>query len=196
MATPQEVIDGLVRRGLSPMLATAVAGNMQVESGLDTGINEVSPLVAGSRGGYGLNQWTGPRRRAFEDYVQSRGLNAADLDAQLDYTMLELQGPERNAYNALLAASSLEDATRIYSEKFLRPGIPHLDRRLAEANRLSGIQTGQTRQQPPQQQNALQPPQFQFNAGNLNVNDFLQPVNRLASVGYDQQTNPFLVRQQ
>lgn len=113
---------------------------MFAESGYNTGMNEAAPIVPGSRGGYGLNQWTGPRRRAIEAEAERLGVPVSDLEFQLDYTMQELQGPERRAYDALMGTSSPTDAARIYSEQFLRPGIPHMDRRLGEAARLAGIE--------------------------------------------------------
>lgn len=68
--------------------------NFQDESGLNPGINERNPLVPGSRGGFGLYQLTGPRRRAYEQFANQRGVAPFDIDAQLDFMMTELQGPE------------------------------------------------------------------------------------------------------
>ena len=132
------ILAGLLRRGLQPHVAQGIVANMIAESRLDPGINEIAPLVPGSRGGFGLNQWTGPRRREFEAFAQQRGVPLNDLDTQLDFTMHELQGPERRAFTALQGAPDAISAARIYSDKFLRPGIPHMDRRLSEAARLSG----------------------------------------------------------
>ena len=132
----RKVIDGLIQRGMEPHLAKGVAANMIAESRLDTGINEIAPLVKGSRGGYGLNQWTGPRRRAIEAEAKRRGVDVSDLDFQLDYTMYELQGSESRAWRSLQGAQNAEEAARIYSEQFLRPGIPHMSNRLAHARRL------------------------------------------------------------
>lgn len=135
-AMERKVIQGLIDRGMSPHQAKGVAANMIAESRLDTGINEIAPLVKGSRGGYGLNQWTGPRRRAIEAEAARRGVALDDLDFQLDYTMYELQGPESRAWKSLQGAQTAEEAARIYSEQFLRPGIPHLESRVAHARRL------------------------------------------------------------
>ena len=132
------VIQGLVRRGLPLHIAQGIAANMIAESRLDPGINEIAPLVPGSRGGFGLNQWTGPRRRALESAAAARGVPVSDLDFQLDFTMEELRGPERRAWDALQGATSAEEAARLYSERFLRPGIPHLENRLAHARRIAG----------------------------------------------------------
>lgn len=133
-----DVISGLLARGLTAPAAYGVAGNMKIESdGFKTDVNEYAPLVPGSRGGYGLNQWTGPRRRQFEAFAAERGADPSDLDTQLDFTIWELQNTEQRAGNALLQARTPEEAARIYSEQFLRPGIPHLDRRIAAARQLA-----------------------------------------------------------
>lgn len=200
----REVIQGLIDRGLPAHIAIGIAGNMAVESRFDPGINEINPIVAGSRGGYGLNQWTGPRRRQYESYASDRGAALNDLDTQLDFTLWELANTEKRAGDALMSATTPEDAARIYSEKFLRPGIPHLDRRIAEARRLADSDYSQPPQEQPFQpptQNALaqtqQLPQEERNAlyapayRGLDPRDFMSKRNQLASMSYDE-TNPYL----
>ena len=132
------ILTGLLQRGMAPHIAQGVMANMIAESRLDPGINEIAPLVPGSRGGFGLNQWTGPRRRALEAAAAQRGVPVSDLDFQLDFTMQELQGPEVRAWRALQAAPDAVSAARVFSEQFLRPGIPHLQNRLRHAARLAG----------------------------------------------------------
>lgn len=139
MLQPQDVIAAFVSRGVPQHIAQGITANMMSESRLNPGINEAAPVVAGSRGGFGLNQWTGPRRRALEAAAAARGVPVDDLDFQVDYTMEELQGPERRAWDALAQTGDAETAARVYSEKFLRPGIPHLENRLANARKISGI---------------------------------------------------------
>lgn len=162
----REIIAGLVARGLPLHVAQGIVANMVQESRLDPGINEISPTVAGSRGGYGLNQWTGPRRRAYEAFAAERGVPFDDLQTQLDFTIYELQGPERGAYSALLDTSDPVQAAQVYSEKFLRPGVPNMERRLAEARRLSGVE-------PEYSENAL---------ARLERKDSEQPQNALAEI--------------
>ena len=143
----QQVLSGLLSRGIPQHIAKGMVANMIAESGLNPGINEIKPLIPGSRGGFGLNQWTGPRRRAFEAFAQERGRPLDDLDTQLDFTVYELQGPEAKAWGAIQQASDPIEAARLYSERFLRPGIPNMNKRLGEAARLAGMpapQGGQT----------------------------------------------------
>lgn len=190
----QQVLAGLVQRGIPLPVAQGMVANMIAESGLKTDINEIAPLVPGSRGGYGLNQWTGPRRRQFEAFAAERGVPASDLNTQLDFTLWELQNTEKGAWNALQGANDPIEAARIYSERFLRPGIPNMDKRLSEAARLAGVAfdpnaapMGNALAQGPaapagQPQNALAPTlaDYGFKSQQQDVAAFLRPQNALA----------------
>jgi hypothetical protein len=123
---------GLIKRGMAPHLARAFAINGLDESNLDPGINEIAPLVPGSRGGFGAMQWTGPRRRALESFAAQRGVSPADKDAQLDFLMYELQGPEAQAWSAISAAQDTPTAAAAIVNRFLRPSEQHRARREAK----------------------------------------------------------------
>jgi hypothetical protein len=137
---PEAVIQGLIERGMPPHLAYGFAGNFAVESEFNPDLNERAPLIPGSRGGYGLAQWTGPRRLQLEDFAEQRGVPVSDMDMQLDFLMSELQGSENRAWQAIQAAQDPAEAARLVSEEFLRPGIPHLDRRINTALQLAGME--------------------------------------------------------
>ena len=122
---------GLTQRGLAPHIADAFIMNFQDESGLNPGINEASPTVPGSRGGYGLAQWTGPRRRQLEAYAGSTGKPVSDVDVQLDFLMGELQGSERNAAQSIMGAKDTGSAAAAIVNKFLRPAEQHRASRVA-----------------------------------------------------------------
>lgn len=132
----QYILDGLIRRGMNPVQAEAFVWNFKDESGLNPGINEIAPIVPGSRGGFGLSQWTGPRRRALEAYAASQGRPVDDADLQLDFLMTELQGPEKSAWDRISAAQSTPEAAAAVVNYFLRPAEEHRARR--EANYLGG----------------------------------------------------------
>lgn len=190
----QQVLAGLVQRGIPLPVAQGMVANMIAESGLKTDINEIAPLVPGSRGGYGLNQWTGPRRRQFEAFAAERGVPASDLNTQLDFTLWELQNTEKGAWNALQGVNDPIEAARLYSERFLRPGIPNMDKRLGEAARLAGVAfdpnaapasnaLAQGPAQPAgQPQNALAPSlaDYGFKSQQQDVAAYMRPQNALA----------------
>lgn len=134
---------GLIQRGLPEHVADAFLMNMQDESGLNPGINEAKPLVPGSRGGYGLYQLTGPRRRAYEAYAQQNGIPLDSVDGQLDFMMSELAGPEANAYQSIMAAPDTGSAAAAIVNNFLRPAEEHRARRVAQYTGGSGNQVAQ-----------------------------------------------------
>ncbi|MEY1555330.1 phage tail tip lysozyme [Yoonia sp. R2331] len=192
MVDPQQLVAGLVQRGVPYAAALGIVGNMSVESGFDPGINEIAPLVPGSRGGFGLIQWTGPRRRQLEAFAGDR---VADVDTQLDFLVHELGTTERAAARDIYAAEDPLEAARLVSNRFLRPGIPHLDRRIEATRGLMGGEAPQTPQQP---MNALRAPQNapqpQMNVlaamqmmpryeNTLNAADFMNPRGNALNYG-------------
>lgn len=134
--------DGLVQRGLPPHVADAFVLNMQDESGLNPGINERNPIVPGSRGGFGLYQLTGPRRRAYEAFAAQRGVDPSDVDAQLDFLVTELQGPEARAAQSILSAPDTATAAQAIVNDFLRPAPEHRQRRASRYAAYQGAPAG------------------------------------------------------
>lgn len=122
---------GLIERGLPAHVADGFMMNFRDESGLNPGINEKSPVVPGSRGGYGLAQWTGPRRVALEAYAAERGVPVSDTNLQLDFLKSELDGAEANAAKSIMATSNPGEAAAAIARDFLRPAPEHLERRVA-----------------------------------------------------------------
>jgi hypothetical protein len=129
---PEQVFQGLVNRGLPAHVAEGIVMNLGDESGFDTSINETAPTVPGSRGGFGLAQWTGPRREALEQYAAQSGRATDDPDVQLDFLVDELHGPESGAFKAVMTTGTPGDAAAAFASKFLRPAKQHLDRRVAD----------------------------------------------------------------
>lgn len=126
----------LIDRGLPPHVADAFIVNFQDESGLNSGINEANPIVEGSRGGFGLAQWTGPRRVAYEAYAKQKGVNPSDEDAQLDFAIMELYGSEKKAGDAIFKTNNTSDAAVAILNKFLRPAKKHAESRTASYRNL------------------------------------------------------------
>src|SRR5690606_423626 len=120
---------------LDLLSACAVFGNAGHESNGFKTLQELKPLVPGSRGGYGIMQWTGPRRRDYEAYCKRNNLSPADMESNYKFLFVELKGPEGRVLPKLKAAKGLEAKVEVFMKTFLRPGIPHLDSRIIWAKR-------------------------------------------------------------
>lgn len=111
----QDAVQYLVQRGLSPVAAAGLVGNMGAESGYQPGIEERS-----GGGGWGLMQWTGGRRKELTDFAANSGRDAASPYTQLDFMLQELGTTERGAGTMLANATTAEDANN-GALAFLRP---------------------------------------------------------------------------
>lgn len=138
---PAAIKQGLINRGMPEHIADGFLMNMRDESNFRTDINEAAPVVPGSRGGYGLIQWTGPRRQNLEAFAAQRGKPVSDVDTQLDFLMMEMSGPEASAARKIMAAQSAPDAAAAIATHFLRPAQEHLDRRVAQYTGGQGYNT-------------------------------------------------------
>ncbi|MBN4097203.1 MULTISPECIES: phage tail tip lysozyme [unclassified Methylobacterium] len=129
--------------GLSDVQAAGLLGNLGHETGGFRHLQEVAPAVPGSRGGWGLAQWTGPRRVAMEAWCRARGRDLADPEAGYGYLCAELRGPEAPALAALRATTTLAAATEAVWRRYERPGVVAPARRLAWARRaLAALRAG------------------------------------------------------
>ena len=128
----EQIRQGLVARGLPEHVADGFLMNMKDESGLNPSINERNPIVPGSRGGFGLIQWTGPRRKQLEAAAAQRGVDPSDVDLQLDFLVDELKGPESAAAQSIFGSSNAGEAATAIVREFLRPAQEHRDRRVAQ----------------------------------------------------------------
>lgn len=126
------VMRGLMREfhALKPDDAAAVLGNIGGESGGFTIMQEQKPTVAGSRGGYGWCQWTGPRRRAFEAWCAAQGMDISSDEANFGYLCHELRTTEKGALPAVIRANGLANKVMAFERGFERAGIPHYEGRI------------------------------------------------------------------
>ena len=117
--------------GVSPVDAGAILSNFHAESGLNAGINEIHPAIPGSRGGYGLAQWTGPRRDALEAFAQQNKLDVSQSATQLAFMKQELQQPEyAGVLKAMQAAQTPEEKAAIFFHGYLSGNAPSLEHNL------------------------------------------------------------------
>lgn len=195
---PDYVLNGLIQRGIPAHIAEGFVMNALDESGLNPGINEAAPIVPGSRGGYGLMQWTGPRRRELEAFAAQAGVPVHDADMQMDFLLRELHGSERSAWDAIQRAQTSGEAGAAIVNRFLRPAEAHRARR--EASYLGGASIPRSEAEQPysapyapqERRNALAAPMQQPEAPQrpqapqvgtyLDPREFMaQPMNALAA---------------
>lgn len=113
--------------------AAAIFGNLGHESLGFTKLQEISPTVKGSKGGYGWAQWTGARRRAFEAWCKKHGKDPASDATNYAYLFLELkglEGTESGAVGKVAAAVGLEAKVVAFERAYLRAGVKNDDSRL------------------------------------------------------------------
>ncbi|WP_170333084.1 phage tail tip lysozyme [Ruegeria arenilitoris] len=117
--------------GMTLDQACGILGNIGHECAGFQAMQEIKPIVPGSRGGWGWCQWTGPRRRDFEKWCKDNGFtNLSDDNANYGFLKHELETSESRALDHLIATRSLADATRSFMDRFERPGVKHFDSRL------------------------------------------------------------------
>lgn len=115
---------------LTPQQAAGIVGQLGYESEGLQAINERKPVVPGSRGGFGWAQWTGPRRRQFESWAGENKMDINTPEANYGFLVHELTNtPESRALEQIRKAEDAQSAGRLFTDNFLRPGIPAHDKR-------------------------------------------------------------------
>jgi LysM repeat protein len=115
-------------QGWTHAQAAGIVGNLQAESGVDPNRGQ-----DGGGPGYGLAQWEGPRQAAFKAWA-GHDIHQSTFQEQLQFIQHELTTTESGAGNALKGATTATQAATIVCNKYERPGVPHLDNRIAYAN--------------------------------------------------------------
>jgi len=133
--------------------ASALVGNLAVETADFEKLQETLTKERkgkGHKGGKGFAQWTDTskksnRRTRFESWALKNGLDPNSYEANYGYLIKELTTTDpvignmgKNTIKKLKNADSINRATRIVMDGYLRPGIPHLKKR---QNRASDIYT-------------------------------------------------------
>lgn len=125
--TGNQIVNFFMNKGLTKNQAKGIYGNIMQESGGKHNI-----VSRDGHNSYGLAQWTGTRKaRLFSKY----GTNPT-VNQQLEYLWSELNSTEKSALNALRNTSTVEDATKVFMQKFERPAnwAANFKNRLKHAN--------------------------------------------------------------
>ena len=105
--------------------AAGIVGNLIHESRGFKNLQEIAPIVAGSRGGYGYAQWTGPRRRELEAFARDKDWNISSYQANYGNLKRELEEDYAYVIDRIKAADTSKESAKIFERDFERPGIPH-----------------------------------------------------------------------
>jgi hypothetical protein len=120
--------------GITRAQAAGLVGNLDHETGGFKFMQELDPVVPGSRGGLGFAQWTGTRRKEFEAWAASNDMDVNSYEANLGYLVHEISNTSEGRFlEELEGASTAEEAARIVSRKYLRPGKPNMPSRISKA---------------------------------------------------------------
>lgn len=121
LTIPERLMGDLARDfDLKNFQAAGVVGNLARETGNFRFMQELEPVIEGSRGGIGYPQWTASRRVAFEAY-------AGSLDRQLTYEVnygylrKELKEDYADVIEDVRGSKNLWEATVIFMRGYLKP---------------------------------------------------------------------------
>lgn len=136
----------MVDLDLTDVQAAGLVGNLGAESKGFEDMQEKRPTAG--RGGWGWAQWTGPRRRDFENWARNRNLDVSSDEANYGFLVYELTGKQKNFLAKLRGALDLQEATRWTLTMYENPSDQSqsaLNKRLEWAQRaLDGARTKPT----------------------------------------------------
>jgi Phage tail lysozyme len=151
------LFDDLLSWGFTPTAAKAHIGNLAHESGDFKTLQEINPLIPGSKGGYGYASWTGPRRRDYMAYCTENRLAPDSYAANVGYMQKEIREGKhvpKDYIKQLNSIPDLAEATRFATDSYFRPGVKAYGSRLKYAQNVgktvaSDLQTGNIPEPPP-----------------------------------------------
>jgi len=124
------IYNKLLERGVPPVQAAGIVGNLAHESGLKTG------AIGDGGTSAGLAQWHGSRNKDLQNFAASKGQLSTNEDTQLDFMMHEFGGTEKGAYNKLMKTTTPAEAASVFALNYERPAqgpTLHMDKRQAGA---------------------------------------------------------------
>lgn len=142
--TPPQAINHLVKEyGWTREQAVGIVANLIWEGGTKRQGPpkdwKIETTIVGDNGkAHGAGQWQKERYWNLLKYTKENwpGRSSSDLGVQLGYLNWEMGYSEKKAKNKLLEAKTLEEATEAVCTYYLRPSVPHLEKRIAIAKAL------------------------------------------------------------
>jgi hypothetical protein len=142
---PIRFVENELLKHYSPKVTAAIMGNIDVESGFDP--NKKQILKDGTVGkGRGLFQMEvgGPMFDAYQQYIKNNNMPNTGgsqinfvIQALKDDSVYDIGSGHRKKLQAAFKTGNVDLITREFSKRFLRPGKPHLNRRLKSARKFA-----------------------------------------------------------
>lgn len=129
----KRAMDFFQSKGLSPIQAAGIVGNLITESSLNT------KAIGDGGKSLGIAQWNGSRRRNLEAFAKRRKSSIYDLNTQLEFLWWEITEGDQKKFKILEGlknSKSIEQAAESFMNRFERPGIPRLRDRINHAKKL------------------------------------------------------------
>jgi len=145
LLTRIKFVENELLKNYSPEVAAGIMGNIDVESGFDP--NKKQILNDGTIGkGRGLFQMEigGPMFTAYQQYIKNNNMPNTGgsqinfvMQALKDDSVYDIGSGNRKKLQAAFKTGNVDLITKEFSKRFLRPGKPHLNRRLKSARKFS-----------------------------------------------------------
>jgi hypothetical protein len=107
---------------LTDFQAAGILGNTGRECLGFTALREIG--AAPGQGGYGWQQWTGPRAHEFLDYCHRNSVDWRSDAGNYGFLKSELSGIYRGSIGAVAKAKTCYDATVSFERSYERAGVP------------------------------------------------------------------------
>lgn len=132
-----EGVKELLLQRTNPLIASALLGHMDVETG---GTYDYKQKQKGGEG-YGLLQFSGKMKEAYFDYLKKNKTEDSAVN-QVDFIGDVLGGDEhydigagnRQKIQEAFKEGNLENITAVLQDRFIKAGKPHMQRRFSSAN--------------------------------------------------------------
>ena len=134
--TAQAVWTFFTGKGFTKECTAGIMGNLQQESGMDP-----TRYQSGGGKGRGICQWSygEDRFKALEEHAKSKGKDWKDLQSQLEFLDMELQGKDATTlrylkkyvggYEEFKKLTDVKKACKVFEDSFERAGIPAMEKR-------------------------------------------------------------------
>jgi hypothetical protein len=123
----KEIIDFLVKKGLSVAQSSGIAGNIFIESGFKT------DLIGDGGTSYGLAQWHNTRWNDLKKFSEENNYDLNSIKSQMEFLWHELTSTYKSVYNNLKNTDNAADAATIFASGYERPLSDNYTERIKHA---------------------------------------------------------------